>query len=365
VNHNKKYSIAYYITAHGYGHGGRSCDIIRAINRLCPQVTIHVVTGLPQSFLWDHIGSRKNPIRNKSFDAGMVQLDSIRVDVAASLDRAEAVYSCYDSLIEEEAAFLKGNAIDAVVCDIPAIPLDAAFRQGIPRIAIGNFSWDWIYSEFVGLDNRWQRVVDGFRDSYAKTDLLLRLPFYGDMSIFPNIEDIPLVASPGKNSRDKIARTTGCSRDAKWILLSFTTLDWNEDALAKVEGISGYEFFTVRPLAWERKNIHALDRELVAFPDVVASMDAVISKPGFGILSDCMVNKKPLIYAERENFLEYPILEAAVQKYLRHVHILTEHLYRGDLQESLDQVGKGPEPQFYLEQGGDCIAVERIVSFLD
>jgi L-arabinokinase len=185
------------------------------------------------------------------------------------------------------------------------------------------------------------------------------------MTAFPCIEDIPLVATPGKNQRDRIAEITGCDRNKKWILLSFTTLDWNEEALAKVEEISGCEFFTVLPLAWERKNIHVLDREQVTFPDVVASMDAVISKPGFGILSDCMVNRKPLIYADRKNFLEYPILEAAIRKHLRHVHIPADHLYRGDLQESLDSIEKCPEPKSHPEQGGDHIAADRIAAFLD
>jgi L-arabinokinase len=295
----------------------------------------------------------------------MVQLDSIRVDVAASLDRIGAVYSRHSSLIEEEAVFFKENRIDAVVCDIPAIPLEAAARLGIPRIAAGNFSWDWIYSEFIALDKRWQSVVDAFRKAYAKTDLLLRLPFYGDMSVFPNIEDIPLVASPGREHRDKIADETGCDRNKKWILLSFTSLDWNEEALARVGGIDGCEFFTVLPLAWKRKNIHVLDGKQVTFSDVVASVDAVISKPGFGILSDCMVNRKPLIYAERKNFLEYPILEVAVRKYLRHFHIPAEQLYRGDLRESLDHIGNCPEPQSYPEQGGDLIAAARIADFLD
>jgi hypothetical protein len=365
VKADKKYSLAYYITAHGYGHGVRSCDIIRAINSQYPNVTVHVVTGLPRSFLYSHINSNINPIRAKIFDVGMVQLDSIRVDVEASLDRIEAIYSHHDSLVAEETKYLKENGIDVVVCDIPAIPLEAAGRQGIPRIAVGNFSWDWIYSEFIALDNRWNYIANAFREAYAKTDLLLRLPFHGGMTAFPRIEDIPMVATPGKKRRHRIAEITGCDANKKWVLLSFTTLEWSDAALAKVEEIDCCEFFTVRPLVWERKNIHVLDCEQVTFSDVVASMDAVISKPGFGILSDCMVNQKPLIYAERENFLEYPILESAIQKYLRHVHIPAEHLYRGDLLESLDRIWKCPEPEFHPEHGGDRIAANRIAEFLE
>src|SRR5574342_361665 len=82
-------TIAYYVSAHGYGHGVRSCDIIRALNETHPAVTVHMVTLLPASFLSNRTGPGRNRIRARSFDVGMVQLDSIRVDVDATL--AEAV----------------------------------------------------------------------------------------------------------------------------------------------------------------------------------------------------------------------------------------------------------------------------------
>jgi len=113
------------------------------------------------------------------------------------------------------------------------------------------------------------------------------------MRAFPHIEDIPLVASPGNYKREEIADITCSDPKKKWILLSFTTLDWDDRALANVEQIEDCEFFTVHPLTWQRPNIHALDREQVDFSSAIASVDAVISKPGFGILSDCIVNRKP------------------------------------------------------------------------
>lgn len=357
-------SIAYYITAHGYGHGSRSCDIIRAINKLYPQVTVHIVSRLPEPFLSNRIGANTNNIRARSFDVGMVQIDSIRVDVDATLALVEQLFAGRKERIAEECAFLREQNIGLVVVDIPAIPIEAAFQLGIPSIAIGNFSWDWIYSGFLPRDPRWQPVVDIFQDAYAKTDLLLRMPFCDAMNTFPRIEDIPLVASPGKSRREKIVQITGCNPKAKWILLSFTTLDWSEEALARVEEIESCEFFTVRPLHWDRRNIHTLDRDQVTFPDVIASVDSVISKPGFGILSDCIVNRKPLIYAERSDFLEYPILESALRKYLKHVHIPAEDLYRGDLEASLKQIGDCPEPESRLAWGGDVIAAQRIAQLL-
>jgi len=357
-----KPSAAYYISAHGYGHGVRSCDIIRALNERHPGLTVHLVSTLPVSFLANRTGSGRNRIRARPFDIGMVQLDSIRVDVDATLDKAVQLFSQRSKTVEQELAFLKETGIDLVVADIPALPIEAAARLAIPTVAVGNFGWDWIYSDFLARDARWNPIVEMFREQYGKATLLLRLPFCEKMTAFPRIEDIPLVARPGRPRRAGIAAISGCDPNKKWILLSFTTLDWSDETLERVEKISDYEFLTVLPLAWRRKNIHPLDREKVPFSDVIASVDAVISKPGFGILSDCIVNSKPLIYAERNDFLEYPILEESIRKYLKHLHIPAAKLYSGDLRESLERIWARPDSEVQLPAGGDVIAADRIAA---
>jgi hypothetical protein len=364
VGSGKKHSIAYYISAHGYGHGVRSCNIIHAINLLYPHLAVHVVSGLPVAFLRNLIGPARNHIRSESFDAGMVQVDSIRVDVPATLTQIERLYCGRKERVDREVDFLRDNDIGLIVADIPGMPIEAAALLGIPRLAVGNFSWDWIYSAYLSQDSRWKPIVEIFREEYARTDLLLRLPFCDEMKAFPHIEDIPLVASPGSCRREEIAVITGCDPAKKWILLSFTDLDWDDRALGSVEQMEGCEFFTVSPLIWQRRNIHAIDREQVSFSSVIASVDAVISKPGFGILSDCAVNRKPLIYADRSNFAEYAILEAAIRKYLKHVHIPAADLYRGDLGSSLERIWDRPDPVEKLQSGGERIAAHRIAGFL-
>jgi hypothetical protein len=365
VTTSPKNIIAYYVSAHGYGHGVRSCDIIRALNRLCPHLTVEVVSDLPSEFLFNRISNVQNRLRPGAFDIGMVQKDSIRVDVPSTLIRLERLYDRSEELIEQEARYLEQRKAVLTICDIPDLPLAAAAKAGIPRMAIGNFGWDWIYSGFTGRDSRWKRIVKKIRDSYGKTNLLLRLPFSDAMEAFPAIEDIPLVASPGKSRRDEIAGIADCNKGRKWVLLSFTSLNWNRDALDRVEKIEGCEFFTVHPLAWNLRNTHTLRREQIPFSDIVASVDAVISKPGFGILSDCIVNRKPLIYAERIDFPEFAVLESAIRKYLKHTHIPASDLYRGNLLPCIDRTWNCPEAAVSIQYGGDVAAAQRIRSMIE
>jgi hypothetical protein len=356
--------IAYYISAHGYGHGVRSTDILRALHALHAEQPFIIISGLPKAFFDSRLGTAQYRHRTHALDVGLVQLDSIRCDPAATLAQAEALYLRRTDLIAGEVNFLRANRVGLVVADIPGIPLEAAQIAGIPRLAVGNFGWDWLYSPYVDADPRWKPLVEILKEEYSKTDLLLRLPFCEEMKAFPRVEDIPLVACPGLDRREEIARKTGCSLSKRWVLLSFTSLDWDEAALDRVEALDPYEFFTVLPLYWKRRNIHGLDRTVVPFSDVLASVDGVVSKPGFGILSECTVNQKPLLYADRSDFAEYRILEDALKKYLKHLHIPSEQLYRGELGNFLAGLWDCPEPQMTLAQGGAPIAVRRMMDFL-
>ncbi len=352
--------IAYYISSHGYGHGVRSCDIIRAINRLYPDARVTITTDMPPAFLQSRLGSGRNAIRPGSFDVGMVQLDSIRVDVPATLEKVKSLYARKKELIRSEAAFMRNEGVTVVVVDIAALPAEAAKAAGLPVVAVGNFAWDWIYGEFAETNPEWLPLIREFERGYGMVDLLLRLPFAEPMKAFPKIEDIPLVAAAGRNRRGEIARLTGCDPKKKWVLLSFTSLDWDERALNETERLADYEFFTVKPLEWRRKNIHAIDRKLIPFSDVLASADIVISKPGFGLMSECVLNRKPLVYADRSDFREYHVLVEGIRRYLKNVHIPAVRLYRGEFGEALEAIWKQPEPKESLAAGGDEVAARRI-----
>lgn len=361
--------VIYYLTAHGYGHGVRSTGIMNALRRECPQLHLTIVSALPESFLRNRLTefpANGPTFRNAAFDLGMIQRDSIRVDLPATLQALQDFVARRPRLLADETEFLRHANADMVVTDIPALPLAAAAQARLPRLAIGNFSWDWIYdacAQSDALDDPWHRVADIFRCDYANANGLLQLPFSPDMSAtFSKRIPIPLLARPGMSRRLALAAATGANPEAQWILLSFTTLDWSATALQAVNALPNVEFFTVRPLQWPgHRHLHAVDRERFSFSDVIATVDTVISKPGYGILSDCIANRKSLIYAEREDFAEYPILAQAIPRYLRNVHIPAVDLYAGRLAPSLDALRHAPPPPEHLPDQGDTIAAQHIL----
>ena len=362
-----KRPIAYYITAHGYGHGTRSCDVLRALHRLAPDQPVIVTTDLPRDFLNSRLAGCDNlTFRSGAFDVGLVQKDSIQIDLFQTLEKLEALYARDEILSADERRFFKAEEVCLVVADIPAIPLLSAQRAKIPNVAIGNFSWDWIYEAYAKTDFHWEYFVEKFRDVYEQTDLLLRLPFAPPMEVFPNQKDIPLLASPGIPQREKMVHMSYndiCTKKP-WVLLSFTSLDLNFQALENIRALSDqYEFFCVEPLHYEGSCIRSVSRNAVAFADILASCDIVISKPGFGLVSECIVNRKPLIYSDRGDFAEYPYLVEGIEKYLRNVHLPSDQLYAGDFFQALEKIKTAPEPEQTIESGGAEMIAQHLLDY--
>jgi len=312
-------------------------------------------------------GCHNLTFRNGAFDVGLIQKDSIRSNLPLTLQELKNLYDREGELIANERRFFEELDVGLVVADIPAIPLDAAQRSGIKNIAIGNFSWDWIYAEYAQTDPAWDIFVKKFNDVYEKTDLLLRLPFAPPMAQFPTQIDIPLLAQPGKACRNKMVDRSYCdiSTTKPWVLLSFTSLDLNRQALENIRQLSAdYEFFCVEPLSFPDSCLHTIRRNDVCFADILASCDLVISKPGFGLVSECIVNNKPLIYSDRGDFAEYPYLVKGIESYLKNAFLPSEKLYAGDLRQSLKKIKTAPEPSKNLASGGaDLIARELLKRF--
>src|SRR5690606_32920851 len=88
-------------------------------------------------------------IHETACDSGAVQLDSLDLDMAATLAAAAAFEATADRAAERLAHEFAAAGTRVVVCDAPAMPFTAARLADIPAVALTNFTWDWIYDDFV------------------------------------------------------------------------------------------------------------------------------------------------------------------------------------------------------------------------
>jgi len=332
--------IAFYITAHGYGHAGRSLEVIAELQKHEP---VTVISEVPERFFRPGF---QGQYRHKAFDCGLIQLDSVRGDVPATLLKIQAIMAQSERLLEEEREFLAGAS--RVVVDSPSLPLQAARKVGIPGIALSSFGWDYIYQPFAAEDSAWNEVCQWFQDGYREASLALQYPF--SAPIKADAETVPLVARGGDNRRVEMARETGADPEKPWALVWFHELNMDPALLKDLP----YEIFTT--MNWPQAR-----RSAAEFRDQVASVDVIVTKPGFGIVSDCIANGKPIVYVPRDDFNEAFLLEEAIQKYTAYSRIEPQDLYAGRWLDSLEQARQRQPQQPPPPQNGAAEIAQRIL----
>lgn len=360
----KQKRLAYYITPHGFGHAVRSLEVIGHLLLRAADLEIVIVSTLPE-FLLNRNLRQSLSVRAKQLDIGLVQRDSLRFDLIATLKALESLHARQEALVSAETHFLRSRGIQAVICDIPFLPFAAASQADIPAIGISNFTWDWIYQAYISSDSRWAPVVDWIRKCYQKCDLFLQLPMHGDCSACPTIQDVPLVARSSDRNREETRKILKLASDQKVYLVSFAYLDLEETAENRVENISHAVFLYKHPLSFRFSNGICLDGLPLSYEDVVAAVDGVITKPGYGIVADCLAHSTPIIYTDRGFFPEYDILVHEMAKQLTAVYLPSEDLYGGNWRSAIEELEKQPRAVASLPCNGAEVCARIIFDFID
>lgn len=359
MNRNKK-AIAYYITPHGFGHAVRSLEILRRIRRMEPDLNIIIVSEIPASLVEQNAG-RKIAMRRARLDIGLHQYDSVRFDLEKTWAGLKGLQSEEGAILERETAFLKRENVAVVVSDIPFLPFEAAYRCGIPGIGVSNFTWDWIYRTYAEFEPRWEEVVAWARGLYGRCSLFLRLPMHGDCSACPRVEDVPLVTRKVRRTRNEVRRIWGIDPAEKVCLVSFTSLVLDRPAVERLGKIRGVTFLYKSPLVFPVSGARSFDESGVSYAEAVAAVDGVITKPGYGIVADCLASGTPILYTERGLFAEYPVLVEAMERHLGAVYMAPADFWAGNWEPQIRKLCSLPRKAPRMAMDGARVCAEKIL----
>jgi hypothetical protein len=361
--------IAVYVSGHGYGHATRTAEVLRVVREKAPTLPITVATSAPP-YLFEGVVAPPLTVRRLECDVGLEQRDALITDETATVARWKVFGANLDVLVNSEARWLKEEGVRLVLGDIPPSAFAAATAAKVRSVALGNFSWDWIYDHLARREPALDEAAATSRAAYAGATLLLRLPFSGDLSAFPRIEDIPLVARRPKVSRDVVRQRLELG-EGPTVLLSFGGVGLPEMDLAAYGALSQYRFVLTgpssgKPLPSNVRRLEGAELEGASldYPELVGAVDVVLSKPGYGIVTDCIGARTRLVYTDRGDFPEYPILVEGMKDCLPAVFASNEDLHTGRIGGALEEVLAQPFPKTPDLSGAEH-AAQKIVEMAE
>jgi hypothetical protein len=363
--------IVYYISGHGFGHASRSIEVVNALLAEAPDVRLQVRTAAPR-WLFDLTVRGTVEFTPLETDPGVVQRDSLSLDEAETIRRADRYVRDLPSLAAAEAVVLRDAQAAFVVADIPPLGLEAAQLAGVPAVALGNFTWDWIFRDYPGGG----AAADRMGEAYRRGGRALRLPLHGGFETIGEVIDIPFVARQARHSPEDTRRRLGLP-EGRLALVSFggygvSGIDL--DALSRTVGWTLLVSASVpfgpdrMPLAQSSRGaLHPLDEPAMyamglRYEDVVAAVDVVVTKPGYGIISECVANDTAILYADRGRFIEYDVLVREMPRYVRCAHLPQAELLTGHWQDALDALAARPAPPERPRVDGASVAARWILA---
>jgi hypothetical protein len=356
--------LAAYVTGHGFGHATRTAEVLRHVRRLRPDLPLAVVTTAPER-LFRAALAEPFLYRPQACDVGVVQRDALVLDETATAEAWATFAAGGPARVDAEATWLREQGVKVVLGDIPPLAFEAAAAAGVPAIALGNFSWDWIYRHLARNEPRLSEAADACAAAYRSATLLLRLPFAGDLSAFPRQEGLPLLAREAARAPQAVRDALGLPHDRPVVLLSFGGLGLGALDTSRFARLDRFHFVT---LAGPREtNVTpftgaGLDDLGIAYQDLVAAADVVVSKPGYGIVTDCIAVRTRLLYTDRGDFPEYPVMVGEMPRYLPCRHVTQRALFEADLGEPLAALLQQPWPP-RPDVSGAQKAARRVLSF--
>jgi UDP:flavonoid glycosyltransferase YjiC (YdhE family) len=338
---------------------------VNRLHALIPQLKITVRAALPEAQLRSRIHHLDN-VQYANDDFGMVMNHAFSVDTQASLARYESLHQGWDDKVKALAQQFIDSEVDVVLADVPYLPLAAAQVAGIPAVALCSLNWADILSHYATLDLAQTAAsavglsrAEPTHVSQAATQpqAIIHTMYTAYQSARYFLQPAPSMSMPKLSNQRAIGPCCEPGVAQKQTLLS-TVLQHkalNNPWLVLV-GMGGIPFALSleywptqhqgRPLCYlvspSSANTHSNALSVattgLSYSDLVASVDLIITKPGYGMFAEAAAAGVPVLFTERNDWPETEALVTWLQENAHSAQITTEALRSGTFKQELSQL---------------------------
>lgn len=349
------------ISSHGFGHLAQVAPVLDELGRFRPDVRLTVRCGLPPEKLRSRIAAPFEHVAGRS-DFGFVMHDAVSVDLAATAEAYHAFHAGWAERVETEAAFLRGTGADLVLTDVAYLPLAGAAAAGIPALSMCSLNWADLFQHFFGREAWAGPIHREILAAYRAAACFMRLTPSMPMPELPAGRAVAPVAALGSDRRDALRDRVGAAREERLVLIAFGGFDKDLNAAAW-PALPGVRWLVPQGWAIARADMTAFEPLGMAFSDLLRSVDAVLTKPGYGTFTEAACNGTPVLYVRRDDWPEQEWLIEWLRRNARCGEVGEAQLLRGELAPALDALWREPPPPVPRPDGA-AEAARIVASYL-
>lgn len=336
------------ISSHGYGHFAMTAPILDKLSK-SNNVALSIRCELPEVLIRSRVQGDFQLIPESS-DFGMLMNNSLDVDLAKSLSAYKKLHVRLAFAIKEESQKLKSYKADLILANIPYVSIAAANALNIPVIAYCSLNWAEIFKSYYDKDSsEANKIYEEMNEAYNMAHYFLCPAPSMKMPGLKNIRNIGPIARTGVNLRQNLEKRFQI-HNKKLVLISpggvATPIEINDwPRSPDIVWITAWSYPS------KRKDILSIESLDVSFCDLLKTCDALITKPGYGTVTESACNGTPALYVLRGDWAEEPYLVSWWKKNANVLEISRTDFFEGNVLHSLEKLWKLPNREHISPSG--------------
>ena len=349
------------ISAHGLGHLAQTAPVLDALHALAPGLRLTVRSALPREALVRRIAADFAHVF-EARDFGFIMHNAVDIDLAASARRYREFHAGWAQHVTAEADWLRQHGIDALLSNVAYLPLAAAAQAEIPAACLCSLNWAELFAHYYGGEPWAAEIHDRMLAAYNAGTGFLRVTPGLPMADVMRRHDIAPIVHIGRRDRAGVARLLGLKESERWGLLAMGGIDFPLP-MQDWPRTPGLTWLAPGELKAGRDDVRSFDVPGLSFSDMLASVDAVITKPGYGTFVEAACAGVPILYLERDDWPETPHFAAWLARHARAQVLRRERLMAGNFIDVLQGLWQTPAPTLPLATGADEAAHWLVQAF--
>ena len=296
------------ISSHGFGHAAQVVPVLNELGRRASGLTAILRTSVPARFFEANLKIAWE-VSSAEQDVGCVQHGPMLIDVAATWAEHRRFHEQWEDKVAAEVRAIRSVKPAFVLSDISYLAIEAASRADVPAIGLCNLSWDGILKLFLEPGRHEQvDVIRRIQESYRLADLMIRIAPGIPMEAFRTIVDVGPVAQRSTPHPARLRAAVGAEAHERVVLVAFGGIALDGLPFDRLDRMNGYRFVVSGPVPDGTERSRSSVSIPMAFGQLLASADLIVTKPGYSTVVEAVAYQKPVVYVRRYNFADEGLL---------------------------------------------------------
>ncbi len=314
------------ISSHGFGHIAQVAPVLNALVLRIPDLRLTIHSAATTDILEMWLEAPFTHIEEPA-DLGLLMHDAVTVDAEKTFAAYRNQLINWDNVVGDATERLKINPPDLVLTNNSYLLSAAAHHQGIPCLHFCSLNWAALFRHYCHHLDQDGEVFHHLVKCYNKARKFLRITPGLPMTELDNVKEAGPIGRAGKVL--PLSQITRRPSETKFLLVSMGGIPYDIPyAMWPVHEQVCWLLAT--PAPQERDDFISIESLGLSFIDVLASCNAVVTKPGYGTFVEAALHSKPVLYLSRKDWPEEPYLVSFLERYGLCQELSPEQLASGD-----------------------------------